>query len=217
MTADVHNKLRIRSPSERLLHARGLLEAKEVLEGLGIPFLLGGGTLLGAYRDGGFIPWDWDASINVRTEHVLHLQGEIEAEFSLRGFVTAKARPETERWKLALEKYDFTYEILAWHLRGDQRLRYKWRMPNRHFEEAETIQFYGTLYPCFGPIEDYLEWHYGDWKTPKRTADKEAYNAPEFWAPPRIDGQSQKWLRRFWAVGDSLRLAKLSRRSPRTQ
>jgi hypothetical protein len=61
----------------------GLREVVEILKAHGIPFWVDCGTLLGAYRYGGIIPWDWDLDIAVlqpEFENVRHALSALDPE-----------------------------------------------------------------------------------------------------------------------------------------
>lgn len=58
-----------------------LCDVADVCEKYRIPYMLGGGTALGAVRHGGFIPWDEDIDINVPKKHTHELCEFIRKEF----------------------------------------------------------------------------------------------------------------------------------------
>ena len=47
----------------------------------GIPYMLGGGSALGAVRHGGFIPWDDDIDLNIPRKYITQLIHAIENRY----------------------------------------------------------------------------------------------------------------------------------------
>lgn len=175
-------ELRNRSPEELHLQAKGLMESKQIFEDLGIPYYLASGTLLGAYREKDFIPWDWDVQCQFKHEDVKHKTDTIVSTFENRGFVLIKNNKDNNNWKLSFKKYGTKYEFTSWYLSGRWRLRNIRRLPNEFFENPVEIEFYGQLFPAFSPIDKYLEFHYGDWWVPKRESRKFVYNSAKFYS-----------------------------------
>ena len=60
-------KVRVRSSNELEIRKKEFLIICKILDSLKIKYFLHGGILLGAIRDKGFIPWDWDVEIAVFT------------------------------------------------------------------------------------------------------------------------------------------------------
>lgn len=80
-----------------------LLEIRRVCDELGLIFQLGGGTLLGAVRHGGFIPWDDDADIFMPRRDYVRFLAEAPARLSPGYFLqTFRSDPG----------YDFLYAKL---------------------------------------------------------------------------------------------------------
>ena len=48
-------------------------------------------------------------------------------------------------------------------------------MPARFFETYEVVEFRGHSFPAPSPVDEFLRALYGNWKKPRKTADKRAY------------------------------------------
>ncbi|MCR5545291.1 MAG: LicD family protein, partial [Lachnospiraceae bacterium] len=65
------------------------LDIKAVCEKEGIPYVFGGGSVLGAVRHQGFIPWDDDIDINVERRYLKPLKEAIEKTYGAKYYVQA--------------------------------------------------------------------------------------------------------------------------------
>lgn len=152
------------------------LEIKEVLDSLGIDFYLNHGILLGAIREGGFIPWDRDIDLRMPAEK----QGShVCEEFKKKGFLcrptilyhdlisTYVLRKNRVKTDLALNHY-YEPEDLVISLSGRPTIQFSVH-PARFYRKARFIEFMGasTLVPY--PPEEFLEFIYNkEWRTPVR-------------------------------------------------
>jgi hypothetical protein len=150
-----------------------LRDAKAICEEVGLRFWLYEGGLLGIYRDGRFIPWDWDVDLLV-------VYGELKDKFlDVKRLLVAKG------FESSVKK---SGRFAVRGVRGGERLAlngYRWKkgwlvrkpycFPERLFMPGGTIHFEGDDYPCPEPIEEYLELAYGDWRTPIYSGDPDDY------------------------------------------
>ena len=170
------DKLRTRSSKDLSNQMKGLLVLSKVLDKILKRWFLSGGTLLGAYRDGDFIPWDWDVEVNVLTEEASKKEGELLNGLVAAGFLIASSDSSTENFKIVAVGWGTEYEILGRYLRetDDTRTRIMTKVPARFFKTSETVTLRGYDFPAPSPIDQFLEALYGDWKTPLKTKDKKA-------------------------------------------
>ena len=68
------------------------LDVVEICAELDIPYMLGGGSALGAVRHQGFIPWDDDIDLNIPREYIDSLLDEVERRYSDKYYVEAPLR-----------------------------------------------------------------------------------------------------------------------------
>ena len=152
-----------------------LLDAKAVLDGLGIPFFLCFGTLLGCVRAGDFLSHDKDVDLGIWSDapRVPLAAAFEEAGFRLvshltdrdGGFATDIRLPFYHANGMALEVFVHFREpdhVWTGMRLGPERLR--WRLPR--FGLA-PLGFQGTEFAAPDAPEAYLEACYGDWRTPQ--------------------------------------------------
>lgn len=68
------------------------LDVVAICEELGIPYMLGGGSALGAVRHQGFIPWDDDIDLNIPRKYIDRLLDEVESRYPDKYYVEAPLR-----------------------------------------------------------------------------------------------------------------------------
>ena len=182
-------KLRLRTDEELDLQGQGLKEIRDILNDLGILYYVTHGTLLGAIRDGDFIKWDWDVGISLKTEDVLPKFSQLISQLRNNGFELKSYNSGKTHLKINALKYGSRYELIGFFKLGNMRYRRGFRYPGELFGEGTEIILRGETYRTVDKPEMYLEWMYGDWKTPMRTCDKKVYISPKA-RPPRM----MRWL-----------------------
>lgn len=166
-----------------------LFKACQSLQAHDVPFHVDAGTLLGIYRDGGLIPWDDDLDIAVSSEFIS------QAQLALTSVLPDLAEQTGEAWEAQLLYANQSFgAVTQGAVRGiklkckcsDTKLPmldifFKYiqgevmdyvlssrgiTMPSYHLKSVVLHEFKGEKVPLPSDVEQYLERHYGDWKTP---------------------------------------------------
>ncbi|RKZ11049.1 hypothetical protein DRQ25_00895 [Candidatus Fermentibacteria bacterium] len=179
---------------------KNLFDFADILERLGIPFFLEGGTLLGAYRDGDFCLGDEnDIDLGSYAKYQDRIPEIIEAAkkegFKLYHHWTGDPRAPGKAQEIAIvrgtclipelsvekqmkidlffyeEKEDKAWTCVYKKNRCTPRV-----VPLASIRDLGIIAFKGRPFNRPGNIEAYLEHTYGDWKTPIHRRDYSCYN-----------------------------------------
>ena len=199
--AEIENKLRIRSAKELSLQMEGLVALAKVLNNHLDQWFLSGGTLLGACRDNDFIPWDWDVEVTVLTEEAKLKEGVLLKGLLEAGFAISSADSSFENFKIVASGWGTEYEILGRHLKSDNKVRARLtvEVPAHFFETFEVVEFRGYNFPAPSPADGFLQALYGDWKTPRKTADKRAYFSSAAYTKKSLSITSQR-IAKVWKL-----------------
>lgn len=147
---------------------------------------MSGGTLLGAVRDGDFIPWDWDVEVTVLTERAKPEIATITSLLDRHGLLVVRVNNTTRNLKIVAIFGGTEYEILGRYLRRRQfRSRKMTQVSSKFFETPATIVLRGHEFPAPNPPEEFLTNLYGDWRTPKRTSNHNEYLSSEAYLTPK--------------------------------
>lgn len=188
-------QFRNRTETELKSRQRGLEEFAEVLERLGARYFLADGALLGAVRNGDFIPWDDDVGIWMKAEDFRILVTAITAEIESSGFHVTHGHRRNP--KLNIYMYGEKFELESWRRRGTWRVRWGLKMPAHLLDNPGQIELRGRFYPCPNPYEEFLEHRYGeDWKTPIVGRGTHAVRSKTKWSllKKRIRQQTPEWV-----------------------
>ncbi len=180
------SKVRIRSKEELKSREEGFLEIVDILQKNNIFFFIQAGTVLGARRENYFIKWDWDVEIGIFEKDFIKNYDFIRSELVKKNFKIFHEIKSRKNGKIDLIK-DFderstVFEILSWSYSFFRKKYYRWQIniPSRFFKKKNTIRFLDRELNCPGPVDEYLTYQYGDWKTPKRSFIKEEYLTKSF-------------------------------------
>ena len=181
------DKTRIRSKEELDSRKKCFLEIVEIFEKNKIDFFIQAGTVLGARRENDFIKWDWDVEFGIFEKEFISNYELIKSELLKKDFkifheIKSSKDGKIDVWK-DFEPKTTLYEILCWHYDSKKDSFYRWNIniPGKFFKTKNTIEFFGKELNCPGPVEEYLTYQYGNWKTPKRVSNKLDYLTKEFY------------------------------------
>ncbi len=170
-------KVRMKTEEELTGYARGMQEFATVLSRYEMSWFLGCGALLGAYRDGDLIPWDWDVEFEAKAEEASSYMRNLVKDLRKEGF--KQIRTDRKGIRIRCKKYGCRYLLRLWKKEGEFRyLEKNWKLPDYFFRALGKIELRGNQYPCPVDIEGYLTWKYGNWRTPIRAAD--GYNTKDY-------------------------------------
>ena len=150
----------------------GLKELTELIELKEVNYFLSDGVLLGAVREKNFIKWDWDVEITILTESIWDKVDSFLEVVKKNGFEIGSIDSSYKNFKINLFKNENKYSLNGLIINGEKRVRNSYGYPKELFEKKEVIEFRGKSYPAPYRIEQYLEYQYGDWKTPITEKDR---------------------------------------------
>jgi phosphorylcholine metabolism protein LicD len=169
-----------------------LREAKKIFDQLGIHYIIDCGTLLGIIRENRLLPWDTNADITIRREDAKKLYRN-RWRFWLKGYRThvrffkfnyeqykksslRSFRVQTRRFIFfkknnildifIKDKIDDEYQMIVG---GNPTVLQE--IPAKFLDETIKYNFQGQKYTIPKDYEKYLEYMYGDWKTPVKEWD----------------------------------------------
>jgi len=163
---------------KRVLNENDAIKMKEyckTFQECKLHFRLTDGTILGLYREGGFIKHDDDVDIdilNADKDSISLLKKKLKLKMKIGREVIYNGKIQQIAF---YDKAGFIFDLVFWY--GDDELIYNYcekdyeRVQESKFfqkNKLDFIDFKGEKYPMPTPIEEWLEMRYGaDWKTPK--------------------------------------------------
>lgn len=181
-----NSKTRVRSEEELISREKGLLDIIDILEKNKIYYFLQAGVVLGARRDDYFIKWDWDVEIGIFEKDFIKNYYIIRKELLKKEFKIFHeifGRDGKINVCRDFDEKSTIFELLSWKLNFFKTKYYRWHIniPAKFFKDNHTVNFLGRKFNCPGPVDEYLEYQYGeDWKVPKITSNKKEYLTKDF-------------------------------------
>ena len=166
-------------PFDLEMRTRNLLDAKDILDKIGLKFWLTNGTALAAYRDGSWIPWDDDVDLDVYAEDFLPVFDQIGAAFIDCGFYV---RATKKLKKMATfrggEKLALRGLFLDPNYKGNQyRLRKRYKYLRSFYETPGTVEFQGETFNIPSPPKEFMLYVYGEeWEIPNKSTNEKVYS-----------------------------------------
>lgn len=147
--------------------------AREIFEKLEVEAVLDGGALLGQYRDGKPIKGDEDdVDFLVKHEVFQFKMLDLIKAFEAEGFELFRMRDTVMTFKRNGSKVDLLvakwseewgmYYITLYHNKKPFALK----IPKHVLNELQPFTFCDVALKAPYDIESYLEWRFGDWRTP---------------------------------------------------
>lgn len=174
---------------------------RKIMDWIKVPFMLADGTLLGAYRDNGFVKDDENDIDIMIMDKYFGKWDEIKAKMIAKGFeltkevdiqfansldsLTSGYTKTAEHHGGAFKRGKNHIDIMRMIPMGDKVCNYGdmgrliYLYPEKLFEKFTKIEFYGVKYGAPYDIDWFLTERYGDWRTPVGK-DKYSYKDPKY-------------------------------------
>ena len=169
--------------SEEVLKAKVdlLIEIRDLSLSMNITPILGGSTVLGIMRDGDILPWGTGVALNFKSEELDPLINEIKKTLTKRGYKVRLYNKEySKKLKVFTNRKNVLAELMSWYSYEEYRVRHKSKLPAYLFKEFSDIYLRKEKFITFHPVDDYLQFRFGDWKTPINSFNREDYHESNF-------------------------------------
>jgi hypothetical protein len=171
------SKLVDKTFSEQLDHLKMLCDARNVLIGFDIDYVLSNAGLLGAVRDGELIPWARGLVLIVKSEQIEYIRDDIRRKFESMGYFIKSYMHSAKRFKITIQKDNLCVEITAYHYndelkRRERRVGAKHKSVPAYYYDSpyHKVKLYDEFFNAPFLECEYLKLLYGEsWHTPIRS------------------------------------------------
>jgi len=180
------------SPGEKKVLCSEMKALQEVFELLSVQYMISGGTLLGAIREGDFIPWDWDVEYTIihngnRWDLIRALKQKGLVVYST--FFAGAPKIIVDSVVL-IEVFEFKKKSDGNYCR-DHFIYHDNKMvvPDTYMDSVRNFKFNGMETKIPESSESYLTHRYGDWSESKKydPNNNDHTYLTEGFAPSRTD------------------------------
>ena len=148
------------------LASKILFEVDDILKDLNIEYFLSCGTALGFKREGDFIDWDDEIDLDIKSEYFVPNFNLINNKFLSHEFIVRPLfRGKTSKTRIFKKGIKVAIGSIYDNNKGF-RCDFSQKFPSKFYHNPEKISYNDRFFPVPSPIEDYLEFYYGDWKVP---------------------------------------------------
>jgi hypothetical protein len=176
---------RDRTDSELIIIKKNFSTLVNILQKLEIDFMVDNGLLLGIARDGDIIKWDWDIEFSLYDYDLMNNFENLIEEVKKNGFKIYKIHKKNEKLDIykGLSYEIFSFSFKSWKHNKEKKIfeRKGFSIPEKYFLTKEKVNYLGFKLFCPSPIEEYLTYIYGDWRTPKRLGNMDEYCTKDYY------------------------------------
>ena len=178
-----------------------LFEIADIVESVGLKYMLYGGTCLGAVRDKAFVATDRDIDFACLNEDFVPLVKKLVEKFNNADMVVELIDHRHERpWNglpygIKLSKYGVDSDFFSHFKIGDRTFvpshygRYCLVHKKKYLEDLNEVEFYGRRFNIPADCDGFLTEKYGNWREPHRefynisrdTCRKDCKDGNDFW------------------------------------
>ena len=165
---------------DKNIAAKILFEFDDIMKDNNIQYFLSCGTALGFYRDGNFIEWDDEIDVDVLSAKLMPKFDALKYNFLQKGFVV-RTTNRGNTINMNVFKEGIKIAISSLDLQGKYRIYSNQKIPQHLYNDTHKFKYLDRAFNLPNPIDEYLTWYYGDWKTVIKSYEPKSYMNKNVW------------------------------------